>query len=273
MRAAGQDNGDNFFSDEDEQSIEDMKRTRQLPFDQGASSVVPTDMQPANQWVMLKETYLFDWPFLPLKEYLLNLGKVYLFFTVFISLPIAGGTFEQPDELAQRLLSANAGGTAVVLALVIRLWLGVGHVSERLKADAVYFESDEKNPTTTNDLERLGYRSRSGNWVKSPEIAARDRLVRQFEVVPCEDLLRKTLGGLASVFVVSVALASSLQGDASYDPRFMQSEARLQQLNMPSYDGLANQEGQRLRERSNKPAYCYSRYYKAVAGGDSSVCD
>ena len=35
---------------------------------------------------------------------------------------------------------------------------------------------------TSNDLERLGYRGRSGNWVKPPEIAARDRLVRQFEV-------------------------------------------------------------------------------------------
>lgn len=30
-----------------------------------------------------------------------------------------------------------------------------------------------------------------------------------------------------------------------------------------------SREAERLRERGNKPAYCYSRYYQAVAGGDA----
>jgi hypothetical protein len=35
------------------------------PFDKGASEFVPVDMQPANEWVMLKQNFLFDWPLLP----------------------------------------------------------------------------------------------------------------------------------------------------------------------------------------------------------------
>lgn len=44
--------------------MEYMKKQRQLPFDKGASEFVPTDMQPANEWQELKETFLFDWPLL-----------------------------------------------------------------------------------------------------------------------------------------------------------------------------------------------------------------
>jgi hypothetical protein len=35
------------------------------PFDKGASEFVPSDMQPANEWVLLKREFLFDWPLLP----------------------------------------------------------------------------------------------------------------------------------------------------------------------------------------------------------------
>ena len=35
------------------------------PFDKGASEFVPLDMQPANEWVLLKKEFLFDWPLLP----------------------------------------------------------------------------------------------------------------------------------------------------------------------------------------------------------------
>ena len=48
----------------DEESMDYMKKQRQLPFDKGASEFVPTDMQPANEWQELKETFLFDWPLL-----------------------------------------------------------------------------------------------------------------------------------------------------------------------------------------------------------------
>ena len=59
---------------------------------------------------------------------------------------------------------------------------------------------------------------------------------------------------------------SGLDGARGMDGR------RLQELNNPSYEALANKEAARLRERSNKPAYCQNRYYKAMAGGDGSVC-
>jgi len=42
------------YSEDEEESMEKMKKTRQLPFDKGASEFVPNDMQPANEWQSLK---------------------------------------------------------------------------------------------------------------------------------------------------------------------------------------------------------------------------
>jgi hypothetical protein len=63
VRPRASDN-DDLGTGADEESIDYMKKQRQLPFDKGASEFVPTDMQPANEWQELKETFLFDWPLL-----------------------------------------------------------------------------------------------------------------------------------------------------------------------------------------------------------------
>jgi hypothetical protein len=49
----------------------------------------------------------------------------------------------------------------------------------------------------------------------------------------------------------------------------MQSEGRMMELLVPANERAANKEAERLRELGNKPAYCYNRYYQAVAGGDA----
>ena len=49
---------------------------------------------------------------------------------------------------------------------------------------------------------------------------------------------------------------------AAYDPRFAQSETHMMELIVPANEKAANREAERLRERGNKPAYCYNRYYQ-----------
>jgi len=262
------------LSEEDEEDLQRMKDERVLPFDKGSSEFVPSEMQPANEWINLKEEFMFDWTLLPTKEFALKLGGVFGFFFFFVSLPIAGTTYDAPDEAALRFLASTIGATAATLALNLRFLVFVSFVSSRLSEGAVYFESDERRPITTTDLQRLGYRSQGAMWIKPPEILARDRLMKQMEVNPVMEKLKRTTGGLSAALLASIVLFNIANYGVAdgFDPRFFVSEQRLRDLNNPNNEAVANQEGERLRKRGNKPAYCYSRYYKSIASSDDSVC-
>lgn len=245
-----------------------MKEKRQLPFDKGASEFVPTCMQPANEWQDLKETFFYDWPLLETPQFAMKIGICFGFWFL-VSLPIASETWSQDSEIAPRIIASVLGGAIPSLFLVLRLLFGVKLVADRLEQDAVYFESDERRPTTAVDLQRMGYRNQGATWIKPNEIAARDKLIKQFEVTPVQARLNKATLFLVALIAISFPLYSSSTTTSYFDPRFAQSEGRLDNLRSTSYDGVANREGQRLRERGNKPAYCYTQYYKAVAGQDN----
>ncbi len=140
------------YSEEDEENMKKMKKERVLPFDKGASEFVPTDMQPANEWQTLKETFLFDWPLLETPQFALKVASCFGFWFLF-SLPIASETWSADSELAPRILAAVLGGAIPSLLILLRLFFGVKMVSDRLGQDAVYFESDERRPTTAVDLQ------------------------------------------------------------------------------------------------------------------------
>jgi hypothetical protein len=55
--------------------------------------------------------------------------------------------------LVPRILAAVLGGAIPSLLILLRLFFGVKMVSDRLGQDAVYFESDERRPTTAVDLQ------------------------------------------------------------------------------------------------------------------------
>ena len=263
--------GGSEFSEEDEESMDFMKERRQLPFDKGASEFVPVDMQPANEWQQLKETFLFDWPMEGTQQFALKLAQSFGFWFVF-SLPIAGETWSADTEVVPRLLAALLGGCVPTLLVVLRLLAGVKMVNDRLGQDAVYFESDERRPTTAVDLQRLGYRSQGAMWVKPPEISARDQLIKQFEVAPVLDRLNKAAAALVLVIALGLPLYHQSSAVSFFDPRFQDNQANLDRLRSTSYEDAANREAERLRDRGNKPAYCYSRYYKAVATSDQDQC-
>jgi len=78
--------------------------------------------------------------------------------------------------------------------------------------------------------------------------------------------------GLAALVVLGIGTYKAVAPDPGFDPRFAESELRLMDLNNPANEGVAEREAERLRSRGNKPAYCYSRYYKAMAGADNDMC-
>lgn len=246
-----------------------------MPFDKGASEFVPVDMQPANEWMQLKQEFLFDWPLLSIPEFAARLSGVFAFFAFIISLPIASDTYSQPEEIGFRLLATVIGGMSVTLALVLRFLAGYSFVANRLAAEAVYFETDERRPKSELGLKRLGYQKRGEMWIKPQEIVNRDRLMCEYSVRPVEKRLQRSAlglaGGIAACFIAFNILPPPDTGSTAYDPRFMESESRMNELLNPRMEDAANREAERLRARGNKPAYCYSRYYQAIAGGED-VC-
>lgn len=108
-----------------------------LPF---LSSNVPEDQQPVQELKDLRAQPFYDWPE-DADGYKDKLIKLYQFTMVFLSLPIASTTFNVlPFELPQLLIAANIGTLAVMLPFVLRLRVGWGFVSARLKENSFYCE-------------------------------------------------------------------------------------------------------------------------------------
>ena len=71
------------------------------------------------------------------EEYTSRLGTLYQAISLFLSLPVAYTTFYNlPGELPNLLVAANLGTIAAMIPFVIRLRVGWGFVSQRLKSSA-----------------------------------------------------------------------------------------------------------------------------------------
>jgi len=100
---------------------------------------VPEEQQPANEYVNLIISPCFDWC-LSTKGLSQKLAILYAVMFVTVCYPIAAVTFDQPDQLLQRLLSANLGDVSFIGAFVLRLYSGWSYVGVRLRKDRVDFE-------------------------------------------------------------------------------------------------------------------------------------
>eukprot|EP00966_Prymnesium_polylepis_P238104 5506139-Prymnesium_polylepis.2 len=73
---------------------------------------------------------------------------------LFISLPIAYTTYNVlPNELPQIFLAANIGTFGAMLPFVLRLRVGWGFVSERLREKETYFEAQQRGLFARKDKE------------------------------------------------------------------------------------------------------------------------
>jgi Conserved in the green lineage and diatoms 27 len=139
----------------------------------------------------------------------------------------------------------------VLFLLLIRLYSGWGYIGQRLSSKVVEFEE-------------TGWYD--GDWEEKTETELkRDRMLFANEVKPVVDRLKLfTIGSggllLASIISLNVALSAKPMFD-QYDPNVL---GRL------SYDDrLADSAA---LNTGGRPAYCESRYYRAVANGGMG-CD
>lgn len=229
------------------------------PFSQAQ---VPAEQQPANELRELRREPFFDWAELPPAEYLQRMGGLFAFFALAVSLPVALQTYgDLPRQLPQVLLASAAGGSGATLAFALRLRTGWGYVSNRLRDRTTYYEASGQKGG-----------GRGGFVVeKDGEAAMRDQLLEQYEVQPALRRSSSTAAGLALALVASLALlravAPSEEPYEQYTPQYLS--------RLGGDDALAASEQRRAQQapRGAKPAYCDSRYYKALGSNDAGLCD
>eukprot|EP00752_Nemacystus_decipiens_P010420 g9287.t1 len=214
------------------------------------SRTVPEDQQPFNELQELKEDPLFGWAQEDFKGLVTRLALIYAG-AMAISIPIGTTTF--PNQLPEALLAANVGGLGVLLAVAIRLYSGWSYVSVRLGAEVVEYEES-------------GWYDGS-EWFKPPDIRARDEMLNNYEVQPAVDRLKAVLAAIGLGFILTVVGFKVVVPD---DPYADLSDTYLEKLK--GDDDVANDAARKAAARgTNRPVYCESRYYQAMAGG--GLCD
>jgi len=210
---------------------------------------VPYAQQAVVQLKEVQEEPFYNWAVLPRAALVPRLALVYALLTA-VGGAIAGSTYDFPTDALQIALAANMGGCCLLLLFTLRIYSGWSFVSNRLAEEVLDYEESSWA---------------DGFAAKKPEeVRARDLYLNEFTVKPVLAKLKPVVGALAAAAVISVVAFRLFEGepDVQYSPEYLS--------NLQSDDKAAEIE-RRRGAQSGKPAYCFDRYYKAVAGG--GMCD
>jgi len=154
------------------------------------SCPVPKDQRPINEYIELGQSNFYNWPFLTPSLYNKKITQV--FFTCFIiSLPFSSLFFNITYSPLKFALINFFVSTIIILALLIRIFLGWNYIKQRLYNPTIFYE------------ESGWYDGRV--WVKSKNILVQDRLIHAYQVVPAIKNIIKTIL-LFSYFLLTVLL-------------------------------------------------------------------
>ena len=148
---------------------------------------VPTEQQPLNEFLELKESGFFQWGLLELLPYLRRLLWLWMWGWA-IAGPVAASSFSPTRHLTQFLLLGAAGATLLPALNLVRLYLGWNYINSRLSSPTVFYE------------ESGWYDGQS--WTKPPQALTQDRLIVTYQVQPILKRIRRTLAALVFCFVL-----------------------------------------------------------------------
>lgn len=147
---------------------------------------VPIEQQPINEYQELKESWLFRWGTLALRDYIIKLVWVWGW-SWLVAGPVAAASFSPNKHLVQFMLCGGAGASVFLILMLLRLYLGWSYVRDRLLRETIFYEESGWYDGQT--------------WTKPPEILTRDRLIVSYQVQPILLRLKQTFGILALFFV------------------------------------------------------------------------
>jgi len=224
-----------------------------LPDTSFGAEAVPEGQRPVNEYLDLLRAPLFGWASEEVGTggFLARISTVYAVVFAAVCYPISGATFTQDGFEIQKLASSNLGAMTLIVFLLVRLYSGWGYVGSRLKSKVIEYE---ETGWYDGDIE-----------LKTEPERKRDRLLYQESVEPVEERLNTVGVGVAVLWAMScISLNIALNSKPvfnEYDPNMLEK--------LRSNDRLA---GVAADQSFNRPTYCDSRYYRAVAGGGQG-CD
>ena len=247
------------YLDENKNAVAEKTSGSFLPFFQQS---VPEGQQPIMELEGLRRQQFMDWP--KDDKYGGRIFSLYQYTMLFLSLPISYVTFDQlPDDLPQLLIAANIGTFGFMILFIARLKFNWGYVAGRLKDRQTYYEAEERGLFAKKD---------KGSRV-------RDRLVFDSEVAPVVERVNQSLIAVALALVLTLgtgeALTLSLGEAGPATLKTLTGDEAIRFNNKLRYDDNFARREQKRAQRGmqedgsgGKPAYCDSRYYKILAGGN-----
>ena len=191
---------------------------------------VPGPQRPVNELEQVKDGILFSWATLEGAAFFSRLATVFAFVFAFLGGPIAYQTFDPTMQPAQWALAGSLGALLVTTVVTLRIYLGWSYVGERLLSATIEYEVRSAHcpcmqaaecwargamcVTRESCLQETGWYD-GQQFVKPPEVLARDRLLGTYEVNPVMRRLRGVmLGTGASLFAACVLLVATTRVDA-----------------------------------------------------------
>jgi len=146
---------------------------------------VPFEQQPLNEYRELSESDFFRWGTIDVSLYIRKLLWVWAWGWL-VAGPVAAVSFPFAKYPVKFALTASAGAAFFVVLMLIRLYIGWGHVRSRLANPTIFYE------------ESGWYDGQV--WEKPVEVLTQDRLIVTYQVQPVFQRLNRTfavLGGVA----------------------------------------------------------------------------
>ena len=151
---------------------------------------VPKEQQPINEYQELQSSWFFGWVKLAPSKYITKLLWVGIW-SLIATAPLASASFPIAKYPIQFGICA-IGGSAVFVALAtIRLYLGWIYVKNRLYGESIFYEES-------------GWYD-GQNWLKTPEILTRDRLLVSYEIQPILKRIQNTFLALLAAAISGIS--------------------------------------------------------------------
>jgi len=149
---------------------------------------VPKEQQPINEYEKLKESWLFDWGVLAIKQYSAKIAWLCFWSAVF-AVPLSMSVFSPQHDWFHGVLSSLVGICILTGIFISRIYLGWQYIKDRLQSDRIFYEESGWYDGQT--------------WLKPTAMLNRDRLVASYEIDPILGRLQKTYGLLAGIIALS----------------------------------------------------------------------
>ncbi len=152
---------------------------------------VPDEQQPINEYLALKEAFVFRWGVLKNWPYLRTLLIIWAGWWLIFA-PIAATSFAPSRNLPEFLCAGAIGATIGLFLPVVQMFFGWRYIKDRLQNPTVFYEETGWYDGQT--------------WQKPESDLAKDRLLVSYEVQPIVNKITITILALLALLGVQVGI-------------------------------------------------------------------